>query len=179
MRGIKTLLGLLAVVMVVAMFGAAYADGGKPHGPYLPPEKVKAMMQMMMTMKPDTVSASVERGKHLFNDTSLGNNKTGLSCNSCHPNGGTIGGTAEMEWKGTTMSPRIPTLNGAAAHFPAPRGPMKAVVSLKGMNNMCIMSFLKGMPLDENSQAATDLAAYVTSFSKGAGISPGHPPTVP
>ncbi len=121
------------LVITIAVAGTAYARGGKAvmGGPYLPPEKVEAMMKMMMTMPPDNVAASIERGKKLYNNSSLGNNKTGLSCNSCHPNGGTIGGTSEMEWKGMTMSPKIPTLKGAAAHFPAPRGPMKAVVTLK------------------------------------------------
>ena len=175
-------IALSLLVVAIAMAGCStYASGGKAvmGGPYLPPEKVEAMMKMMMTMPPDNVAASIERGKKLYNNSSLGNNKTGLSCNSCHPNGGTIGGTSEMEWKGMTMSPKIPTLKGAAAHFPAPRGPMKAVVTLKGMNNMCIMAFLKGAPLDENSQHSTDLATYVTSFSQGEGIASGHPPTIP
>ncbi len=174
-------LSMLAVIIALAMAGSAYAQGHQPamSGPYLPKERVNAMMKMMMNMPPDTVQASIERGSKLFNDTSLGNNSTGLSCNSCHPNGGSIGGTAAMMWKGKTMHPGIATLKGAAGHFPAPRGPMKAVVTLKGMNNMCIMSFLKGMPLDENSREATDLVAYVTSFSKGKSISPGHPPIVP
>lgn len=181
MRSKSMLIIILIACMATAIAAVASAEQKKAamSGPYLPPQKVEAMMKMMMTMPPDNLEASMERGKKIFNDNSLGNNKTGLSCNSCHPNGGTVGGTAQMEWKGTTMNPKTPTLQGAAAHFPAPRGPMSAVVTLKGMNNMCIMTFQKGMPLDENSQESTDLSAYVTSLSKGAPLSPGQPPTVP
>ena len=142
--------------------------------PYLaPPEKVEMMKKMMMDMEPDTLEASVERGKKLFNSKSLGDNSTGKSCATCHKNGGTIGGAAEMTWKGKTMKVNIPTLKGAAAHFPAVRGPMKAVVDLAGMNNMCIMTFLKGSPINKNTQQSSDLVAYVTSFSKGKKLEPG------
>jgi cytochrome c len=147
--------------------------------PYLPQDKVMAMKQMMMTMEPDTLPASEERGKKLFNDTTLGMGKSGQSCASCHSEGGTVGGASEMEWKGMKMKVAIPTLKGAAAHFPKPMGPMKAVVTVAGMDNMCIMTFLKGMPLDLNSQAATDLEAYVTSFSVGRRLEPGAMKIVP
>lgn len=147
--------------------------------PYIPAEKVKKMKEMMMNMQPDTLEASTERGKKLFNDKTLGNNTTRKSCATCHKGGGTIGGAAEMTWKGKTMKVNIPTLKGAASHFPAVRGPMKAVVDLAGMNNMCIMTFLKGTPLNKNSQASTDLVAYVSSFSKGKKLQPGAKKIVP
>ncbi|MBI5136055.1 MAG: hypothetical protein HZA24_01840 [Nitrospirae bacterium] len=171
---------VLGATLTAALAGPAwlaFAEGGMD--PYLPPDEIKAMMTMMMTMEPDTLKASVERGKVLFNDTSLGHNKTGQSCASCHPGGNTIGGAADMEWKGMTMKVAIPTLKTAASHFPKPAGPMKAVVDLMGMDNMCIMSFLKGDPLDRNSQAAVDLAAYVTSFASGKKVDPGGAKTVP
>jgi len=44
---------------------------------------------------------------------------------------------------------------------------------------MCIMTFLKGAPLDLNSQEAVDLEAYVYSLSKGKHIKPGAKKTVP
>src|SRR3972149_1816089 len=56
----------------------------KKMSPYLPEEKVKMMQEMMMTMQPDTIEASVKRGEKLFNDTKLGENTTGQGCNSCH-----------------------------------------------------------------------------------------------
>ncbi|MBI3757309.1 MAG: hypothetical protein HY267_04965 [Deltaproteobacteria bacterium] len=152
----------------------------KSRSPFLmPPDKVMAMKQMMMAMQPDTLEAGIERGKKLFNDDTLGDNTTRKSCASCHKDGGTSGGAAEMEWKGMKMKVNIPTLKGAAAHFPKPMGPMKAMVDLAGMNNMCIMTFLKGDPIDNNTQEAVDLVAYVTSLSAGKKLEPGAMKIVP
>ncbi|MBI5559746.1 MAG: hypothetical protein HY883_00515 [Deltaproteobacteria bacterium] len=156
----------------------------EPHGPrdghgLMPPEKVEAMKKAMMEMQPDTLDASIKRGEGLFNDTTLGNNATGTSCSTCHPKGGTIGGAAEMEWKGMAMKAAIPTLIGAAAGFPKPIGPMKAVSTVGGQNNICIMTFLKGAPLDLNSQEAVDLEAYVYSLSKGRRIDMGAKKKLP
>ena len=164
----------LAMIFITGTIANGYAGD-----PYIPDEKVKMMRKMMMEMKPDTLEASIKRGERLFNDNTLGKNTTRKSCATCHKNGGTIGGAAEMTWKGKTMKVNIPTLKGAAGHFPAVRGPMKAVVDLSGMNNMCIMTFLKGTPLNKNSQAAVDLTAYVTSLSKGKKIEPGAKKIVP
>lgn len=159
------------------MSGGEMMDSG---GSYLlPPAKVMAMQKMMMSMEPDTLEAGIKRGEKLFNDEKLGDNKSRKSCSTCHEDGGTVGGAAEMEWKGMKMKVNIPTLRGAAAHFPKPMGPMKALVDLAGMNNMCIMTFLKGAPIDKNSQQSTDLVAYVTSFSKGKSLEPGKEKIVP
>ena len=84
-----------------------------------------------------------------------------------------------MKWQGMEMQVSIPTLKGAAAHFPAVRGPMKVVTDLMGMNNMCIMTFMKGRPLNKNSHQAIDLESYVASLSKGKRYEPGAPPTLP
>ncbi len=133
-------------------------------------DKPGDMMQKMMKMGKANFESSLENGEELYSDSSLG--VTGLSCNSCHPRGGTAGGKAEMEYKGMIMRPKIPSLKGAAAHFPAPRGPERKVVSLKGMNNLCIKAFLKGKPMDENSQNATDLANFVSLFSTNVPLTP-------
>lgn len=174
---------VLRVAFVVGLgmtlAGGVYLANAQMMDPYIPEDKVMAMKQMMMEMKPDTLEASVERGKKLYNDTTLGKNKSGQSCNKCHSDGGTVGGASEMEWKGMKMKVAIPTLKGAAAHFPAVRGPMKKVVTLAGMGNMCIMTFLKGLPLDLNSQESIDLEAYVASFSKGTRLEPGAMKIVP
>ena len=114
----------------------------------------------------DTVAASIQRGQKMFTDTKLGENTTGLSCNACHPNGNTTGGSVSV----MDMKVKIPTLKGAAAHFPAVKGPKKMVITLDMMNNMCITTFLKGKTLDLGNQGAVDLAAYVTSFSEGSVI---------
>src|SRR3972149_1953951 len=82
---------------------------GMMMGPLMPGERVEMMKKMMMEMAPDTLEASLDRGKKLFNDTALGNNLTGTSCATCHPGGKTTGGASEMEWKGQTMKVAIPT----------------------------------------------------------------------
>ncbi len=165
------LIGGMAVIFGFTIFAIAQE---KKRNPYLvPPDKVMAMKKMMMNMEPETLEAAIERGENLFNDKTLGDNTTRKSCASCHKDGGTVGGAADMEWKGKKMKVNIPTLKGAAAHFPAVRGPMKALVDLAGMNNMCIMTFLKGNPINKNSRQSVDLVAYVTSLSKGKKLEPG------
>jgi len=161
MKNRFTILTVVTFVMIAFVFNGSSAYGE---------DKAGDMMQKMMEMGNNNYAKSLEHGEELYSDASLG--KTGLSCGSCHPRGGTAGGRAEMEYKGMIMKPKIPTLKGAAANFPAPRGPERKVVSLKGMNNLCIKAFLKGKPLDENSQKATDLASFVSTFSKDAPLTP-------
>ena len=170
-------LGGFTLLLLAVFWAGAQAESRSPY--LLPPEKVKMMKDMMMNMKPDTLEAGIERGKKLFTSKTLGDNTSSKSCATCHKDGGTIGGASEMEWKGMKMKVNIPTLRGAAAHFPKPMGPMKALVDLAGMNNMCIMTFLKGDPINKNTQQATDLVAYVTSFSKGKKLQPGAKKIVP
>ncbi|HZX35590.1 MAG TPA: hypothetical protein VFF54_03780 [Thermodesulfobacteriota bacterium] len=167
----RLILGTLVFFLVFAS-GTIPARAGMADN-LLPMDKAEAMKKMLMEMPPDTFKASVERGEKLFSDTTLGKNSTGMNCATCHPAGGTIGGVVEMEWKGTAMKALIPTLKGAAATFPKAIGPMKLVSGVAGQNNMCIMMFLKGTPLDLNTQAAVDLEAYVYSLSKGAKLTPG------
>ena len=169
--------GGISLLLVGAFWVGAQAQTRSPY--LLPPEKVKMMKEMMMNMQPDTLEAGIERGKKLFTSKTLGDNTAGKSCATCHKDGGTIGGASEMTWKGMKMKVNIPTLRGAAAHFPKPMGPMKALVDLSGMNNMCIMTFLNGDPINKNSQQAVDLVAYVTSFSKGKKLQPGAKKIVP
>ncbi len=172
---------VMASAFFLAFAGGAFAQekGDGMMGPLMPAEKVEAMKMMMMEMGPDTLEGSVQRGEKLFNDTTLGNNSTGTSCYTCHPKGGSLGGAADMEWKGMAMKVAIPTLIGAAASFPKPIGPMRIVSTVGGQNNMCIMTFLKGTPLDLNSQEAVDLEAYVYSLSKGKKIEPGAKKKLP
>ncbi|MGB9596439.1 MAG: c-type cytochrome [Candidatus Poribacteria bacterium] len=105
----------------------------------------------------------IARGKVLFNDAKLG--KSGSSCNSCHPNGGTTGGQM--------MGMAIPTLKGAAATFPKYKTNAKAVITLQQMNNMCIQMIMKGTPLKLDSADSIALAAYVTSLSNGTPVQVG------
>ncbi len=175
-----------AVAVLVAFFGVSlYATAGEgmkgmpKMDPYVPKEKVMKMKEMMMKMKPDTLEASVTRGEMMFNNPKLGKNETGQSCATCHGGGGSIGGAAEMSWKGMKMKVAIPTLKGAAVNFPAIRGPMKRIADLADMNNMCIMTFMKGLPLNKNMRPAVDLQSYVASLSKGKRYKPGGKKVVP
>ena len=56
----------------------------------------------------DRIDTSIARGHQLFNE---------LGCAGCHPRGGTIGGTA-VDATGNRMNIEIPTLRGAALHYP-------------------------------------------------------------
>lgn len=151
---------ILSVILFLAPYkGSVFGEGSQ-----------EEMMKKMMETGRENFQQSLDNGKELYEDSSLGT--TGLSCKSCHPKGETAGGRVEMEFKGKIMKPMIPSLKGAAAHFPAPRGPEQKVVTLKGMNNMCIKAFLKGKPLDENSQKANDLANYVSTFSVNVPLAP-------
>ena len=71
--------------------------------------KELAMGPYFQTLKTnDYVDASIGRGKKLYNE---------LGCAGCHPRGGTIGGTA-VDATGNRMNIEIPTLRGAALHYP-------------------------------------------------------------
>jgi len=153
--------------------------------PYMSEEDTKALQQSMMNMKPDTMEASLERGKKLYHDPTIGNGNAGQSCASCHEGGGSIGGAATTEVikpGGFVFRPKlsIPTLKGAAVSFPKPRGPRRGfVVNLIGMNSMCIAAFNKGQWMDANSQGAVDLANYIAMFSKGKKWKPGAKKILP
>jgi len=110
------------------------------------------------------LARAIEKGKVLFNNTKLG--KTGTSCNSCHPGGGTSGGQV--------MGMKIPTLKGAAATFPKYKNPVKRVITLEQMDNVCIDMIMEGKPLELGSDESVSLAAYVTSLSKGVKIKVGE-----
>jgi len=109
-------------------------------------------------------------GKELFNDPGLG--KKGVSCNSCHPGGGTTGGEAEIKKKmghGPYKMP-IPSLIGASARFPKFKIPNNEVITLGQMDNNCIRMFEGGKRLPLNSPESFYLAAYVSSFSDGEDV---------
>ncbi len=72
-------------------------------------KKELAMGPYFQTLKTDDrIDASIARGQKLFNE---------LGCAGCHPRGGTIGGTA-VDASGNRMNIEIPTLKGAALHYP-------------------------------------------------------------
>lgn len=75
------------------------------------------------------------RGKALFNDTRLGNNTSGNSCNTCHPDGS--------------------GLEKAAG---------KPTADIAKVVNQCIRKALKGEPVDPESQDMKDIVAYIKTL---------------
>lgn len=99
---------------------------------------------------------SIENGKRLFNDKSLGT--TGMTCNFCHIEGGT---------KDTKMGEMtIIAFDNLGAKYPKYFGMAKRVMTLDQVNNWCIVSPLKGKALAWDDQRLTDLTAYVVSSLK-------------
>jgi len=152
------------------------------NGPMKNMDKYMGSKDAMMTELPKAMMSkqegSSERGKKLFNSTKLSTN--GQTCNSCHPGGGTTGGMVQTPMKseltGKPYDLPVPSLVGAAATFPKFKVPNDRVVGLREMNSNCTMMFLAAKPLPVNSQEAIDLAAYVTSLSKGEEVDPGKMP---
>ncbi|MFQ5627824.1 MAG: hypothetical protein ACE5I1_03615 [bacterium] len=136
-------------------------------------------MDDVMAMQPDDMkkhvmakqSAAYQHGKALFNDASAGNSSKGLSCNSCHPGGGTTGGEAEVPMRQYKMP--VPTLVGAAATFPKYKIPNDEVITMQQMNNNCIRMFMGGKGLELNSSDAYALETYVASLSNGETVTVG------
>lgn len=109
------------------------------------------------------LTKAIDRGRTLFNDPKLG--KTNMSCNSCHPGGGTN--------RSKVMDMDVPEIKGAAATFPKFKASAKRVITLQQMNNMCIEMIMKGKPLPLDSDDSIALTAYVTSLSNGIPIKVG------
>lgn len=87
------------------------------------------------------LSKSIERGKTLFNDKSLGT--SGQTCNTCHPNGGNF--------------------DDLGCKYPKYWGMAKKVMTLSQVVNWCIANPLKGKALAWDDQKLTDLTAYCAS----------------
>ncbi|MFQ5850958.1 MAG: hypothetical protein ACE5JU_10265 [Candidatus Binatia bacterium] len=99
----KTRLGFIAVL------GSLLLILSFPASLFAQKKKELAMGPYFQTLKPnDRIDASINRGRKLFNK---------LGCAGCHPRGGTIGGTA-VDASGNRMNIEIPTLRGAALHYP-------------------------------------------------------------
>ncbi|HUT73568.1 MAG TPA: hypothetical protein VM221_01885 [Armatimonadota bacterium] len=129
------------------------------------------MMHQMLTEKQQVAALdkAIAAGKQVYSDPKLGTNRA--TCNSCHPNGGTTGGKVQA----MGMDVPIPTLKGSAATFPKWKMGAGRVITLGEMNNGCITMFLKGKALEPKDPRYAQLAAYVTSLSKGKPVYPQLP----
>ena len=107
------------------------------------------------TLKRDaSVKDAVARGRKLFRS---------IGCVSCHPRGRTIRGTA-VDVTGVRHPVPIPTLIGAAEHFPR-LNPVEQVANVGQFNDWCATTFIGNPPMDSKSQDYKDLEAYVVSLS--------------
>jgi len=96
---------------------------------------------------------SVERGKALFNDPSLG--ATSQSCNDCHAAGG-----AQDSKMGKID---IKAFRYLAVKYPQYFIMANRVVTLDQMVNWCIVTPMKGTALPWDDQRLADLVAYAAS----------------
>ena len=88
---------------------------------------------------------SVEDGKRLFNDQTLGGSTNAKSCNTCHPGG------KGLERAGTK---KYTSLMGISA------------TSLEDIVNICIARPLGGKKLAHDSQEMKDIVSYIKSLGK-------------
>ncbi len=96
---------------------------------------------------------SVERGKALFTDPSLGT--TGKSCNDCHIDGGMKDSKmGKMDMKAFRNERLV---------YPKYVMSMNRVVTLDQVVNWCIVGPMKGTALPWDDQKLTDLVAYAVS----------------
>lgn len=132
---------LILVVLILAFF--VYAYGQKEA------EKMK--------MDPAAeLAKSIDNGHKLFNDSTLGT--SGLTCNSCHWEGGT------MEGKMQDMV--IPAWDNLAPNYPRYFKMAERVFTLEQVVQFCIVNPLKGKPLAWDDRKLTDLTAYCASVKK-------------
>jgi cytochrome c len=106
----------------------------------------------------EALAKSVDSGKKLFGDKTLGTTET--TCNSCHVEGGTK--------EGTMGKVVVLAFNSVAARYPRFFPMAKKVVTLSQVNNFCIVNPLKGEALKWDDQKLADLSAYVASVKPAA-----------
>jgi len=106
----------------------------------------------------DELSTSIERGKVLFNDNTLGT--SGMSCGTCHIEGGTKDNPQEM------MGMKMDAFDNLGARYPQYVPMVGKVITLAGMVNFCIVNPLKGEALSWDDQKLVDLTAYCASVRK-------------
>lgn len=101
-----------------------------------------------------SVKDAVARGRKIFRS---------IGCVGCHPRGRTIRGTA-VDVKGVRHPVPVPTLIGAAEHFPR-LSPAGGVMSVGQFNDWCATTFIGNPPMNPYSQNYRDLEVYVASLS--------------
>ena len=97
-----------------------------------------------------------ERGKTLFNDSTLGSGTSGMHCGTCHPDGKGLEGVAgKSTWK----------------------TPVGSFTSLEAAINSCVTAALKGKELDPKSREMQDVVSYIKTLgSKDPPVRKKKPP---
>jgi thiosulfate dehydrogenase len=110
-------------------------------------------MEKMAVDPAKELAKSIENGKKLFNDKTLGT--SGQTCNSCHMEGGTKAGKmAEMT---------VSAFDNLAAKYPKYLATAQRVMTLDQIVNWCILKAMQGKALAWDDQKLTDLTAYCAS----------------
>jgi len=133
---------LILVVFLVGFFAYACAQ--------------KEEAKKMQADPAAELAKSVENGKKLFSDTSLGTN--GSACIFCHMEGGTK--------EGKMQDMVIPAWDNLAAKYPKYFKMAERVFTLDQVVNFCVVNPLKGKALAWDDQKLTDLPAYCASVKK-------------
>ncbi len=134
---------LLVALCLILLFTVSVAEEHKKEGEM--PDAKKEL------------KAAYKHGMELFKDESLGT--TGMSCNSCHMEGGTKPGKmGDME---------IKPFHKVGAHYPKYFMMGKKVMTLDQVVNFCITTPMKGEALKWDDQRLTDLTTYITYVKPG------------
>lgn len=112
--------------------------------------------------KAPSLADAVQSGHQMFTSDSFGGSGT---CETCHLNGGTTEGK-------TPDGKAIPSLVGAAAHYPRYAAKSEMVITLSRQMARCIKGALQGAPPPPGSKDLVFLETYVASLSKGATMGP-------
>lgn len=85
-------------------------------------------------------------GEEIFKDKEFANNQKSVSCSYCHSGGAKLNGVATQT---------VFEIDGETYHS------IENVI-----NQVMIKQFMKGDPIDKNSQQMKDLVAYIKKISK-------------
>jgi thiosulfate dehydrogenase len=139
---VRKVMTLVLVVLFFVLFVYTYAQKEEP--------------KKMEADPAAELAKSIANGKKLFGDTSLGT--SGLTCNSCHAEGGTM--------EGKMGDQIIPAWDNLAPKYPKYFKMAQRVYTLDQVVQFCIVNPLKGKAIAWDDQKLTDLTAYCASVKK-------------
>ncbi|MFQ6093094.1 MAG: hypothetical protein ACE5OR_10510 [bacterium] len=141
---------LFALCLVFVLVLALWAFSQEKKG------QMKGQKMLTPAQQQAELAKVVEKGKALFYDKELGT--SGMTCNSCHLEGGTK--TNPMKMKGMTMD----AFDNLGAQYPKYFPMAMKVMTLDQVINFCVVNPLKGKPLTLDDPKLTALTTYVASI---------------